>query len=215
MQQPGRVAFTFLANGETDAGSFTHASLDTRARAIGAWLSSISRPSDRALPLLPSGLDFAAGFFGCLYAGLAAVPAYPLDPARLVRTISRLETIVDDCHPIVALTDADTLRLIERLIHDHPALARLRWIDIESVTNHFAESWQPPNRDPGAVAIIQYTSGSIRTPRGVILSHRSCLLSLCGRRPPGHPPGSQVFGPDTCAPDPSVGACVIEPAFLG
>src|SRR5579864_5791767 len=175
LHQPHRVAFTFLAGGETEAGSFTHASLDTRARAIGAWLSSISSPGDRALLLFPSGLDFVAGFFGCLYAGLAAVPAYPLDPSRLARTIARLETIADDCQPVVALTDGASIRAIQNLLPDHPSLSRPRWIATESIPDRLAESWQPPLNDPNVLAIIQYTSGSTRAPRGVMLSHRNVI----------------------------------------
>src|SRR5258707_11967715 len=96
LRQPGRVAFTFLPNGEADGPSLTHAELDRRARAIAVWLSSVARPRDRAILLYQSCQDFVEGFFGCVYAGLAAVPAYPLDTARLARTVARLETIVDD-----------------------------------------------------------------------------------------------------------------------
>lgn len=175
LQQPDRVVFTFLADGETEAGAFTHAALDTRARAIGAWLSSFSSPHERAILLYPSGLDFVGGFFGCLYAGLTAVPAYPLDSARLARTVSRLETMMDDCQPVVALTDEASLRVIERLILEHPSLARLRWIATETLPDQLAESWQCPDKAPDAPAVIQYTSGSTKTPRGVVLSHRNVL----------------------------------------
>jgi acyl-CoA synthetase (AMP-forming)/AMP-acid ligase II/thioesterase domain-containing protein len=178
LHQPDRIAFTFLADGETEAGFFTHASLDTRARAIGAWLSSNSSPGDRALLLLPSGLDFVAGFFGCLYAGLIAVPAYPLDPARLARTFSRLQTIVDDCQPVVALTDAASLRAIEGLIPGNPSLKPLRWIAAETVADELAENWRYSRQDPGAVAVIQYTSGSTKAPRGVMVSHRNALENM-------------------------------------
>src|SRR6267378_4373593 len=87
--QPDRVAFRFLTDGEQQETGLTHAALDTRARAIAAWLNSIAAPGERALLLYPSDLEFVSAFFGCLYAGFTAVPAYPLDPARLQRTVSR------------------------------------------------------------------------------------------------------------------------------
>ncbi len=178
VEQPDRIAFTFLANGEIEAGGFTHAALDSRARVIGAWLASISQTGDRAMLLYPSGLDFVAGFFGCLYAGLTVVPAYALDLARLARTVSRLETIIQDCEPVVALTDAASLQVIERLIPQHPSLGRIRWIDTETIADHVASGWQCPVEDPNALAVIQYTSGSTKTPRGVMLSHRNILENL-------------------------------------
>ena len=174
-EQPERVAFRFLAAGESETDSLTTANLDLRARAVGGELSSISRPGERAILLYPSGLDFVNGFFGCLYAGLVAVPAYPLDPARLLRTISRLETIIEDAEPSLALTDRTSLEVIDRLAVDHPKLARVRWIATESIPVDCAEKWTRPDRDPDAVAIIQYTSGSTTTPRGVMLSHRNIL----------------------------------------
>src|SRR5436190_14006473 len=71
-EQPDREAFTFLLDGETQEVSLTYAELDLRARAIAAQLQSLTEPGDRALLLLPSGLDYPAAFFGCLYAGVVA-----------------------------------------------------------------------------------------------------------------------------------------------
>ena len=55
----------------------------------------------RALLLYPAGLDFIAAFFGCLYAGVVAVPAYP---PRRNRSLSRIEAIADDSEAKIALT---------------------------------------------------------------------------------------------------------------
>ena len=51
-----------------------------RSQAAGA-------AGERALLLYPPGLDFIAAFFGCLYAGVVAVPAYPprLERGRMPR----------------------------------------------------------------------------------------------------------------------------------
>ena len=53
------------------------AQLNQRAQAIAAYLQSFCEPGDRALLLYPSGLEFIAAFFACLYAGVVAVPVYP------------------------------------------------------------------------------------------------------------------------------------------
>ncbi len=73
-ESPDRRIYTFLdAEGEA-AASLTLGELDGRARAIAARLGG---DGGRALLLFPPGLDFVAAFFGCLYAGAVAVPAYP------------------------------------------------------------------------------------------------------------------------------------------
>jgi acyl-CoA synthetase (AMP-forming)/AMP-acid ligase II/thioesterase domain-containing protein len=179
IDQPDRLAFRFLTDGEPqDATTLTHAALDTRARAIGAWLNSIAAPGERALLLYPSSLEFISAFFGCLYAGFTAVPAYPLDPARLQRTVSRLRTIIEDAKPIVALTTAASLRLIEDMIPEHPELKGIRWIATETIPQALAADWRDPAVEAEQLTVLQYTSGSTTAPRGVMLSHRNVLENV-------------------------------------
>jgi acyl-CoA synthetase (AMP-forming)/AMP-acid ligase II len=90
LHQPNQCAYTFLLDGETEKVSLTYEELDRQARAIGALLQSLGTVGERALLLYPPGLEYITGFFGCLYAGAVAVPAYPPDPARLNRTLPRL-----------------------------------------------------------------------------------------------------------------------------
>ena len=85
------MAFTFLADGESEGGRLTYGELDRRAAAIAAALAASVAPGERALLLYPPGLDFIVAFFGCLYAGVVAVPAYPPRPND--RSQSRLRAI--------------------------------------------------------------------------------------------------------------------------
>src|ERR1700710_1040867 len=78
--------YTFLREGEEEAGSLTAGELDLRARALAVRLrASGAQPGERALLLFPPGLEFIAAFFGCLYAGVVAIPAYPPRRARAGR----------------------------------------------------------------------------------------------------------------------------------
>src|SRR5688572_22700517 len=56
LQQPDRVAFRYLTEGDTTEVSLTYAELDERARAIGAMLQRIGVEGERILLLYPSGL---------------------------------------------------------------------------------------------------------------------------------------------------------------
>ena len=89
------------------------------ARAIGAWLQMHSLEGERALLLFPAGLEFIAGFLGCLYAGVVAVPAYP---PRRNRNMQRIAAISDDCAAKIALTEHDVLDRIEDLLEEAPHL---------------------------------------------------------------------------------------------
>ena len=75
--QADDVGFRYLTDGERLVEFWTYADVDRKARAIAASLQAMGMEGERALLLYPSGLDFVAAFFGCLYAGVIAVPAYP------------------------------------------------------------------------------------------------------------------------------------------
>ncbi|MBE9105816.1 AMP-binding protein, partial [Nostoc cf. edaphicum LEGE 07299] len=75
--EPDKTSFIFLQDGETEVAKLTYKELDQQAKVIASQLQSIINPGERALLLYPPGLDFIAAFFGCLYAGVIAVPAYP------------------------------------------------------------------------------------------------------------------------------------------
>ncbi len=72
---------------------------------------------ERALLLYPAGLEFIAAFFGCLYAGVVAVPAYP---PRRNRSMNRIQAIVDDAEAKVALTTAAVLERVQLVLDEIP-----------------------------------------------------------------------------------------------
>src|ERR687883_731645 len=92
-EQPERLAYTFLVDGETEEQHITYGELDRQARAIAAWLQSNGSDKERVLLLYPPGLQYIAAFFGCLYAGAIAVSAHL---PRLNHSLSRLQAIVAD-----------------------------------------------------------------------------------------------------------------------
>src|SRR5678815_5340044 len=110
-EMPHQEAYTFLLDGERDEVRVTHAELDAQARRIAVLLrlSGVS-PGDRALLLYPPGLEYIAGFFGCLYAGVVAVPAYPPQPSQLARTLPRLLSILADADVAIVLCDTSAAR---------------------------------------------------------------------------------------------------------
>jgi len=169
-------AYTFLVDGESEEVHLTYSELDRQARAIGAWLGSQDLKGQRALLLYPPGLDFIATFFGCLYAGVVAVPTYP---PRMNRAPSRIQAIAADAGARVALTTDAVLERVRALIDQTSDLKGLRWLSTDG-TVHGAEQgyerqWQRPQITGDTLAFLQYTSGSTGTPKGVMLSHSNLL----------------------------------------
>ena len=127
------------------------------------------------LLLYPAGLDYLCAFFGCLYAGMIAVPAYPpLNP----RLRSRLAAVADDCQASAALTTHAVLTALGERTQLPLPLARLRWITTDDSLDAFESVWREPMVDQGQIAFLQYTSGSTGTPKGVMVTHGNLLHNL-------------------------------------
>ena len=172
-------AYVFLEDGEKDESVMSYAGLDQRARAIAARLQEMGiAPGERAVLLYPPGLEYIAGFFGCLYAGVIAVPAYPPNPMRLERTLPRLQAIVSDADAKIALTTEPILQMAPFVFAQAPDLAAMQWLATDTVENENAAGWKQAAIDSQDVAFLQYTSGSTQTPRGVMLTHANLLYNL-------------------------------------
>ncbi|GAA6618283.1 AMP-binding protein [Scytonema sp. NUACC26] len=172
LQQQSQVAYTFLLNGETEEVNLTYQALDRKARSLAAKLQSMKATGERALLLYPPGLEFIAAFFGCLYAGVTAVPVYP---PRHNQNMTRLQAIVKDAQASFALTTTSVLTNIEHSLKQEPELAALHYIATENLTDNFAQDWQPLKISSDTLAFLQYTSGSTGTPKGVMVSHGNLL----------------------------------------
>ncbi|MBU8895090.1 amino acid adenylation domain-containing protein [Corallococcus sp. M34] len=173
--QPDLRGFTFLVDGDSEEAHLTYAELDRKARAIAAALQARGAQGQRALLLYPPGLDYIAGFFGCLYAGVIAVPIYPPDPMRLGRTMPRLLAICQDAQATVALTTDFIYGMAEMLFEQAPELRSLHWMATDTLDAEVAEGWREPTVDAGTRVFLQYTSGSTSSPKGVVLTHSNLL----------------------------------------
>lgn len=172
---PARHAYSYLLDGEEQEVRWDYAELDRRARAIGAWLQSFGAEGARALLLFPPGLDYVAAFFGCLYAGVVAVPAYP--PQRQ-RGVPRVRAILADSRAQFALSTTsvcDVLKRVSETGADYKDLAALQWLNTDRVEPGIESHWTPPRLSPDTLAFLQYTSGSTGTPKGVKVSHGNLL----------------------------------------
>ncbi|MCB0167234.1 MAG: amino acid adenylation domain-containing protein, partial [Anaerolineae bacterium] len=170
--QPAQTAYTFLRDGEVEDGNLSYQALDQQARAIAARLQTIGRPGERVLLLFQPGLDYIAAFFGCLYAGMIAVPAYPPHPKR---PMSRLKTIITNAEPKLCLASHDIWAKVAPRFAQDSTLTDLMGISTDTVDTAQADTWQRSNITSETLAFLQYTSGSTGTPKGVMVSHGNLL----------------------------------------
>ena len=171
INQSGQTAYTFLANGETPAASLSYQELDRQAKAIATELQTCCRSGDRVLLLYPSGLEFIAAFFGCLYAGVVAVP---LGVPRRHQNLQRWQAIAKDAQARVVLTTATVKKDLDRLLAK-TQWNSLLWLASDRLVNGDGSKWVCPDLDSDTLAFLQYTSGSTGTPKGVMVTHGNLL----------------------------------------
>ncbi len=184
--QSQETAYSFLEDGETDAETLTYAELNRKSKAIAARLQVLDLRGERALLLYPSGLDYLAAFFGCLYAGVIAVPAYP---PQNQRKTPRIQAIVADAQAAIALT---TQKLLPRMQSLLGKIGSLQWLATDNLETGIEANWQQPDLEKDTTAFLQYTSGSTGTPKGVMVSHGNLLHNAAMTyRCMGHSPKSR------------------------
>lgn len=175
-------AFTFMDFpdlGSTGRSrSLTWAQLHERARIVATRLRATVRPGDRAVLLMPQGLDYVAGFLGCAMAGVIAVPLFPPDQPGHE---NRVAAVIEDCEPACALV-IEAGVAVARAYLDASGAFRLPLVQVDavgpddaSVVADAALAWDEPA--PDDIAYLQYTSGSTRSPAGVMITHRNAVLN--------------------------------------
>src|SRR5438552_11223350 len=164
IEQPDDPAYILLSDRGREDAQITFGELDRRTRAVAARLAERAAPGERALLLFANGIDFMVAFFGCLVAGIIAVPMM-LPRRQSARDSS--DSIVADCMPRLGLATAALLAGRRGDIAGR--FCGLDWLAVDQIV----AGTDPPDTTFPAVAaddiaFLQYTSGSTSDPKGVM-----------------------------------------------
>jgi acyl-CoA synthetase (AMP-forming)/AMP-acid ligase II len=175
LQRPGDRAYLFLANGENEERSLTYQELEQCAQSLGALLQAQGFTGKRALLFFPPGPEYVEAFWGCLYAGVVAIPVYQ---PKLNRSIERLRGIILDTDAALVLTNSRGADALARWFIDDVAFAHLRWLITDELSLPEAPPFLGTRGSGDTVAYIQYTSGTTAPPRGVMISQENILQNV-------------------------------------
>ncbi|WLQ16679.1 amino acid adenylation domain-containing protein [Hahella aquimaris] len=175
-------AFVFLTEDRDARFPLTYAALDRQARRVAALLRRHAQPGERVLLLFHPGLEFLAAFFGCLYAGVTAIPMHP---PKKNRSAERLDSILDDADTRVILANDSVVAAIADSDAGDKRLQEAVWLTVDAGLlnpatddSENSEDSEPASLHADDLAFLQYTSGSTSAPKGVMVSHRNLILNL-------------------------------------
>jgi acyl carrier protein len=158
--------------------SLTYAALQDGARVVAGGLQRAGvQPGASVALMLPTAAEYLHAFFGVLLAGAVPVPIYP--PTRP----SQVEEHIHRHAEILTNADADALitfkeaRSVARLLSTRvPGLRHVLSIGELMQGGYLRAMRHPPSAD--SIAMLQYTSGSTGSPKGVILTHNNLLANI-------------------------------------
>lgn len=169
--QPNDVAFTFIDYDHDWDGvekSLTWAQLQRRTVSLAHEIREASATGDRAVIIAPQGLDYLVAFLATLEAGVIGVPLSTPIPGQ---HDERVSAVLTDAAPTVILTTSAVSEAVTGYAHGQatgatPTVINVDLLDLDTRRKPTPRSLQRPD-----VAYLQYTSGSTRTPAGVMVTH--------------------------------------------
>ena len=162
---PSKVVPWGVEGGFRDSSS---EEIHEKASRIAGAFSARNARNCRALLALPPGPEFLACFLGCIYAGVIAVP---VPEWRGKRGRARIFETAREC-------DATWLIVNGTASRPHPGKdSSLRVVSLLEllVCN---DPIHPESLEDDRIAYLQFTSGSMGQPRGVMISHGNVLANL-------------------------------------
>jgi len=177
-EQPDAAAFTFIDFDQDPNGfaeNLTWSQVSRRARIIAEELALCGSPGDRAAILAPQGLEYVVAFLGALQAGFIAVP---LSVPHYGIHDDRVSSVLRDSMPVAILTTSAVVSDVNKYAcaqngQPSPFVIEVDLLDLDSPR----ELPRTCQFSSGA-AYLQYTSGSTRTPAGVVVSHKNVIANL-------------------------------------
>jgi acyl-CoA synthetase (AMP-forming)/AMP-acid ligase II len=161
-------AIIFLERGESETDRVSYGQLDEQVDSLAAGLMEAGLAGAPVAIALLAGVPFVALFVACLRVGAVAIPAPFPDTDR---SVDRLVAILADAQPVALVTDAAAAARLSKLSLN----VRVLLVDeLRGASGAPLES----KVDPGQPAFVQYTSGSTREPRGVVITQGN-LIANC------------------------------------
>ena len=186
-QHPHKVLYSYIDVNGNPIGGYSYESFLHRTKVIAGHLRKEHgfASQDRLLLAYPPGLEMICAFFGCVRAGLIPVPVYPPGSRGFQSSLYKMVHIAKDCQAAGILTSKDYLGSLKTNLArsgvsacgvDVDYISGLRWIVTEDFVDKISdETFNGGSNGASKILFLQYTSGSTRDPKGVMVTHENIL----------------------------------------
>lgn len=171
--QPEDIAYTFMDyDHEWDgvATTLTWSQLYRRVRNLASEMRQIGQLGDRAVILAPQSLEYVIGFLASLEAGIIAVP---LSVPMVGQHDERVSAVIKDSTPTIILTTSSVAGAVAEYAKTDDGAAAATVIEVDTLDLEARRKALSSREQKPETAYLQYTSGSTRTPAGVMVTHRN------------------------------------------
>ncbi|MGU3651415.1 AMP-binding protein [Mycolicibacterium sp. A43C] len=171
--QPEDIAYTFMDyDHEWDgvATTLTWSQLYRRVRNLASEMRQIGQLGDRAVILAPQSLEYVIGFLASLEAGIIAVP---LSVPMVGQHDERVSAVIKDSTPAIILTTSSVAATVAEYAKTDDGAAAATVIEVDALDLEARRKSLSSREQKPETAYLQYTSGSTRTPAGVMVTHRN------------------------------------------
>ncbi|MEB3048574.1 AMP-binding protein [Mycolicibacter sp. MYC123] len=176
-EKPNDPAYTFIdfdVDPEGYRDTVTWSQLRNRAQVVAAELATCASPGDRVALLAPQSMEYIIGFYGALEAGMIAVP---LPVPMFGVHDERVSAALRDCQPAAILTTTAAVGDLASSINDLPGKPPVV-IEVDALDLDSEPIAAPTATAHTKTAFLQYTSGSTRTPAGVMVGHQNAIVNM-------------------------------------
>jgi len=186
-QHPHKVLYSYIDVNGNPIGGYSYESFLHRTKVIAGHLRKEHgfASQDRLLLAYPPGLEMICAFFGCVRAGLIPVPVYPPSSRGFQSSLYKMVHIAKDCQAAGILTSKDYLGSLKTNLArsgvsacgvDVDYISSLPWVVTEDFVDKVSdETFNGGSNGASKILFLQYTSGSTRDPKGVMVTHENIL----------------------------------------